>query len=242
MRRLDRAPWSEDSRAMALDPLSNIVWHSLTGPQSSLSAGTDRIRRFAPGFSQLIGAREREAPALDELAPFCAPDEHFYVLGWDGTPPSGWQVDVDAEVDQLVYEHAAPEALDHRDIVRLDASHIARMIALTELTHPGPFAERTIEFGEYYGILEDDRLLAMSGERMHAGRLREISAVCTHPDAQGRGLARRLMNLLLRIQIGRGQMPFLHVMADNTHARALYERMGFRHHQRLACRVVSRTG
>ena len=50
------------------------------------------------------------------------------------------------------------------------------------------------------------------------------------------------MNRLLRIQIGRGQTPFLHVMADNSHARALYERMGFRHHQRLACRVVSRSG
>ena len=226
----------------ALAPLSNIVWHSLDGPQSHLSAGTDRIRRFAPGFSQLIGARERERPALDELASYCAADERFYVLGWRGMPPPGWQVDVEAEVDQLVWERPAPEAMDERDLVRLDASHVARMIALTELTHPGPFAERTIEFGEYYGILDGERLLAMAGERMHAGRLREISAVCTHPDAQGRGLARRLMNRLLRLQIGRGQIPFLHVMADNSHARAMYERMGFRHHQRLACRVVSRAG
>ena len=224
-----------------LDPLSNIVWHSLTGPQSNLSAGTASIRRFAPGLSQLIGAREREAPAFAALAPFCSPDEHFYVLGWRGPPSAGWTVDVDAEVDQLFWPHAAPEAMDSSDIVRLDGAHIARMIALTELTHPGPFAERTIAFGAYSGILEGERLLAMAGERMHAGVLREISAVCTHPDAQGRGLARRLMNLLLRIQIGRGQTPFLHVMAENTHARALYERMGFRHHQRLACRVVSRT-
>ena len=226
----------------ALAPFSNIVWHSLSGAQSHRSVGTARIRRFAPGFSQLVGAMDRDHPALQELAPFCTPGEHFYVLGWRGMPPLGWQVDVDAEVDQLVYEHPAPEALDHRDIVRLDALHVPRMVALTELTHPGPFAERTIEFGEYYGIFDGERLLAMAGERMHAGRLREISAVCTHPEAQGRGLARRLMNRLLRFQIGRGQIPFLHVMADNTHARALYERMGFRHHQRLACRVVSRTG
>lgn len=203
-------------------------------------AGSTCIRRFAPGFSQLIGAREREAPAFDELLPFCAPDERFYVLGWLGTPPAGWRVDVDAEVDQLVWERPAPEAMEERDLVRLDASHVTRMIALTELTHPGPFAERTIEFGEYYGVLDGEHLLAMAGERMHAGPLREISAVCTHPEAQGRGLARRLMNRLLRLQIGRGQIPFLHVMAENRHARALYERMGFRHHQRLACRVVSR--
>ena len=116
------------------------------------------------------------------------------------------------------------------------------MIALTELTHPGPFADRTIEFGEYYGIFNGDHLLAMAGERMHAGPLREISAVCTDPPAQGRGLAKRLMNLLLRIQIARGQTPFLHVMAENAHARGVYEKLGFRHVDRKACRVVSRKG
>ena len=36
--------------ASALAPLSNIVWHSLDGSQSHLSAGSGRIRRFAPGF------------------------------------------------------------------------------------------------------------------------------------------------------------------------------------------------
>ncbi len=220
---------------------SNIVWHSLSGAQAPISAGTDRIRRYARGFSQLIGARDPTSPAFDELTPFCTPDEHFYVVGWGGAAPAGWQIDVDAEVDQLVYEHPVPEALDHTDIVRLDGRHVARMIALTELTHPGPFADRTIEFGEFYGIFDGERLLAMSGERMHAGALREISAVCTHPDAQGRGLARRLMNLLLRIQIGRGQTPFLHVMAENAHARNMYEKIGFRHVDRKVCRVVSRT-
>ncbi|MCC6560549.1 MAG: GNAT family N-acetyltransferase, partial [Xanthomonadales bacterium] len=201
-----------------IEALQNIVWHSLTGAQSGLSVGTDRIRRYAPGYSQLIGAVDPSAPTFNDLVPFCTPDEHFYVLGWSGPAPRGWQVDVDAEVDQLVWEHAAPTALEHSDIVRLGAAHVARMIHLTGITHPGPFAERTIEFGEYYGILDGEHLLAMAGERMHAGVLREISAVCTDPNAQGRGLARRLMNLLLRIQIGRGQTPFLHVMAENTHA------------------------
>jgi ribosomal protein S18 acetylase RimI-like enzyme len=225
---------------MSLEALSNIVWHSLTGAQSKLSAGTDHIRRFAHGYSQLIGACDQDDPALQELAPFCASDEHFYVLGWSGEPPAGWQVEVDSFVDQYVWHHAMPTALDASDIVRLDASHVRRMIALTDLTRPGPFAERTIEFGEFYGVFEGDRLLAMAGQRMHAGRLREISGVCTRPDAQGRGYSKRLMNLLLRLQMSRGQVPFLHMMHDNATARGVYERMGFRHHQRLACRVVSR--
>ena len=74
-----------------------------------------------------------------------------------------------------------------------------------------------------------------------AGTLKEISGVCTHPALQGRGYARRLMHRLIRLQLARGQTPFLHVMHGNEAARALYARMGFRHHSDIAVRVVSRT-
>ena len=89
-------------------------------------------------------------------------------------------------------------------------------------------------------MFDGGRLVAMAGERMEAGPLREVSGVCTHPDFQGRGLARRLIAKLVRQQIGRGQIPFLHVMRDNLHARQIYARMGFRLHQEMALRVVSR--
>jgi predicted GNAT family acetyltransferase len=80
----------------------------------------------------------------------------------------------------------------------------------------------------------------MAGERMHAGTLREISAVCTHPEYQGRGLARRLTDKVIRLQMARGQTPFLHAMHANQRARGLYERMGFRHHREIVLRVVAR--
>jgi predicted GNAT family acetyltransferase len=66
-------------------------------------------------------------------------------------------------------------------------------MALAQLTRPGPFGPRTIELGEYFGAVEDGRLVAMAGERMAASGLREISGVCTHPDHQGRGHPNRLM-------------------------------------------------
>ena len=88
--------------------------------------------------------------------------------------------------------------------------------------------------------MEDGRLIAMAGERMCAGPLREISGVCTHPEYQGRGLARRLMRKLVRRQMLRGETPFLHVMRDNQTARALYERMGFRNYRESVVRLVTR--
>ena len=40
-----------------------------------------------------------------------------------------------------------------------------RALKLVFITQPGPFAERTVELGRYIGIRQDDRLVAMVGER-----------------------------------------------------------------------------
>ena len=101
------------------------------------------------------------------------------------------------------------------------------MVALARLTKPGPFDTRTIEFGHYYGFLEAGRLAAMTGQRMHVGPYSEVSAVCTHPDFLGRGYATRLIGQQLALIGAAGEMPFLHVRADNARAIAVYERLGF---------------
>ena len=122
----------------------------------------------------------------------------------------------------------------------LNAKHAPQALELAELTNPGPFGLRTIELGEYFGVFDGPRLIAMAGERSYAGTLREISGVCTHPDFQGRGLAKRLMLKLIRREMLRNETPFLHVMHDNTSARQLYERMGFRNYKETVVRVISR--
>jgi GNAT superfamily N-acetyltransferase len=221
--------------------LDNIVWNSLTSDHAKFAAGTMNVRRYARGFSPLIGAREVDAPDLVALEPCCTPGEQFYYAGWGGPPAPGWRVDVDSTMEQYVWD-AAPPRDERLDAIRLGTAHAGAALELVRLTHPGPFAARTPELGEYYGLFDGDRLIAMAGERMHAGPLREISGVCTHPDHQGRGLARKLMNKVVRLQLARGQRPFLHVMSANAGARRLYETMGFRHHQQLAVRVITFVG
>ena len=102
------------------------------------------------------------------------------------------------------------------------------MLALTKLTNPGPFAQRTIEFGNYYGFFEGDELVAMAGQRMHIGDHVEVSAVCTHPDHLGKGYAGILLTEQIKRVIKAGSTPFLHVLDDNYGAIRVYERVGFK--------------
>jgi len=221
-------------------PLDNIAWHALSGAQAHFAVGAGAVRRYAPGFSPIVGFADPQRPDFDAMAKWCEPAEQFHSLLWTGSPPAGWQVHFEGSLLSMVWTAAAAPDDEAADAVRLDARHAAQALELARLTRPGPFGPRTIELGEYFGFFEGQRLVAMAGERMHAGPLREISGVCTHPDHQGRGLARRLMTRLIRRQAQRDETPFLHVMDTNSGAQALYRRLGFRAHREGAVRVVSR--
>ena len=69
------------------------------------------------------------------------------------------------------------------DLERLDERDVPEMMALVELTQPGPFGPHTRELGNYFGIRDNGRLVAMAGERLRIDGYTEISAVCTRPFA-----------------------------------------------------------
>jgi len=69
--------------------------------------------------------------------------------------------------------------------------------------------------------------VAVAGERLRPPGWTEISAVCTAPEARGRGHARRLIGARAALITARGERPFLHVAGSNTGARSLYARLGF---------------
>jgi predicted GNAT family acetyltransferase len=127
---------------------------------------------------------------------------------------------------------AADLALDVRGpadgaVVELGRADVPDMLRLAELTRPGPFWPRTIELGSYLGVRQGGVLVAMAGERLRPPGWTEISAVCTAPDARGRGHASALVRTAMRRITDRGEGPFLHVAADNAGAIGLYRRLGF---------------
>lgn len=219
--------------------LDDIMWEALSGAQRHCSSGNERARRFAPGYSPIAGFPEAERPDFAALREFCEPGEHFYVDRWEGEAPGGWSIEAQSRMVKMVWAGVVPAEDAAPEIVPLGPQHAQEALALAQLTRPGPFGLRTIELGEYFGVFEDGALVAMAGERMQAGPLREISGVCTLPSHQGQGLAGRLMRKLVRRELQRGETPFLHVMRDNAVARALYARMGFRDYLETCVRIVS---
>jgi len=222
--------------------LDNFMWHVLTGPHARFATGAPTAKRYAGGFSPILGFADPTRPDFDALRPHAAPGEHFYCSDWNGPVPSGWTLDAEATMFQMIWHGDLPAPEPSAEIHALGPAHAQAALALAELTRPGPFGPRTLELGEYVGVFDGERLIAMAGERMFAGSLREVSGVCTHPEHQGRGLARRLMLALIRRQMQRGETPFLHVMRSNEGARGLYRRMGFRDHRETPVRVVSPVG
>jgi ribosomal protein S18 acetylase RimI-like enzyme len=220
--------------------LDNVFWHALTGPQAHAAAGSGAARRYAPGFSPIVAFADARQADFDALRPCCERGEHFYCDGWTGAPPAGWRIEREATMVRMLWDAPPPQADAASDAMPLGAAHVPLALELARLTQPGPFGPRTLELGDYLGLFVGTRLIAMAGERAHAGTLREVSGVCTHPEFQGRGLARRLMLELVRRELLRGETPLLHVMSANAGARALYARIGFREVSEVSVRVVSR--
>src|SRR5258708_31440056 len=77
-------PWGPETGMHELD---NIFWNAMSGPQAPLAEGTERARRFARGFSPMLGFADPGHPAFEDVAPFCDPGEAFYTDGWAGPVP-----------------------------------------------------------------------------------------------------------------------------------------------------------
>jgi ribosomal protein S18 acetylase RimI-like enzyme len=205
-------------------PLDNPVWLALTTLQSRFAEGTELARRFPVEITRLAAMRELSPDCLADLHQLCATPAGVLFVA----PPklAGWTILREFPLAQMVCDGLRP-VNSGQPFDELGPADAAAMLALAELTQPGPFGLRTGELGSYLGIRNAGTLIAMAGERMRLPGYTEISAVCTHPDRRGRGYAAVLMSELMRRIATRGETPFLHVRQDNTGAIRIYERLGF---------------
>jgi ribosomal protein S18 acetylase RimI-like enzyme len=214
-----------------MHPLDNVIWQALTTRQIQFSQSVAGAYRFVPDVGPLaafLTADDEGYQALTGLAPPRGTIAVFLDAPYQ--PRRGWSVVAGAPLLQMVWKNGGlreKPPSSSLPIVELGTPDSPEMIALAALTKPGPFGPRTHELGNFYGIRQEGKLVAMSGERMKVPGHTEVSAVCTHPEHTGHGYAAALMTRVMRGILDREEVPFLHVRGDNSRAIELYKRLGF---------------
>ncbi|WP_242108447.1 GNAT family N-acetyltransferase [Luteimonas aquatica] len=226
---------------MSESELDNPFWSSLRTRHAGIAQRAGEAARYSADFAPFLGIAHARAAGDADLAALVAPGERVYLLGVaPARPPAGWRLEVLRPLAQMVCP-AAIAAVDGPEIAALETpAHRADVLALTARVYPHYFRARTIEMGRYVGIYRDGCLAAMAGERLGMDALQEVSAICTHPDFNGRGYARRLTAMLCNANLAAGRLPFLHVSHENPRAEQLYARIGFRHRRDIGFWALSR--
>lgn len=223
-----------------MHPIDQPIWSALTTRQKDLAEGGARARRFPPAIGPFADLVDMSPQSFAELAAIMSGSEISVLFTPDAvSAPDEFKI-LMADTGEQMIGTPAESTVSGVDIVTLGANDVPDMLALVELTKPGPFGVRTHELGTFLGIRIDGQLVAMTGERMKPGNFTEMTAVCVHPSHRGRGYAQALLGAVARQIVARGEIPFLHVFSNNNSAIALYRRQGMDIRTRLHVTVLQK--
>ena len=223
-----------------IHPLDYPVWFALITRQRALAEGGARARRYPPAIAPFAAMADTSPPSFAALGALMSQSDLAVLFTPDPvTPPAEFKILL-AETGEQMIGTPAESSLPGVETVTLGADDVPAMMALTELTKPGPFSARTHELGTFLGIRIDGQLVAMAGERMKPAEYTEMTAVCVHPSHRGRGYGQMLLAAISRQILARGEIPFLHVFSNNHSAIALYRRQGMEIRRRLYVTVLQR--
>jgi hypothetical protein len=148
--------------------LHNPVYHALCTGDARFNMGTDTIKFFDEEVSPFAGVNQDVDKGFDELYSLLPPQRNIlYATPLVIKEPGGWQLLQKIEGLQFIFSgeiYTSPPALTP---VPLNTGHVQQMIELATLTKPGPFGKKTIWFGNYFGFFANERLVAMTGQRLH---------------------------------------------------------------------------
>src|SRR5438445_6082909 len=120
----------------------------------------------------------------------------------------------------MVQETEAPPPSLERgatpEVIELTPADVPEMSVLYTATRPGrTLCPRIQKLGQFLGVREEGKLVAIGGLRLHIAGYREITTVATLPGYEGRGYATAIVRALVERIRSRGDQPFLTVGTAN---------------------------
>ena len=218
----------------------NPVWQALHGPHQHLARTEGGACRYLADVAPFAAIDAPSAAAFAQLRSLLDPDESVWIVDYRGAAPGLAVVDA-LECVQMILPKEVEVPPPGRDVLPLTAAHAAEMMALTNVAFPGFFRPATYRMGSFFGMRVDGRLVAMGGERLLLPGHPEMSAICTHPDHRGEGLATEVIRRLATQHRRAGLISWLHVGAANRRAIDLYASLGFERVRSIMLHRIARS-
>ena len=205
--------------------LDNPVWFSLSETHQSFVVDYGSVKFYHPDYCP-FGGFEKGNSIAKSIDKYSAKVDNFFIVGEKPELSNLLKLNKELVCLQMIVNNPIDIVINDA-IVKLTDEYIDALYELINLVQPGYFKKKTALLGNYYGIFKNDKLVAVTGERMQMNDFIEVSAVVTHPNHTGKGYAKQLVVHTVNEIFKQNKIPFLHVIEDNIGAIQLYEKLGF---------------
>ena len=210
------------------EKLKNPVWYSLQETHKKFLIEYDGVQFYNPEINN-FGSFFNADKTSKALINYAEKTDKFFLVSENSTPIFNSETIVLVKKIngcQMVLENL-PDVKITEELVLLTNKHIDEVYNLIWLVMPGFYQKRGFEMGKFFGIFKDNKLVAISGQRMQTDDFIEISSVVTHPDYTRRGYAKQLIYKTALEILKENKLPILHTNKGNS-AIPLYEKLGFK--------------
>jgi ribosomal protein S18 acetylase RimI-like enzyme len=207
--------------------LDNPVWYALNETHQQFAIGNSKLKRYDKAIALFAGYDDSVIITTDEMDEVIKLGEFCFFINKLPALSNDHIIEKKITCPQMVFQKQMELNIPTVDFRRLTEKDDEKILALIQEVYPGYYKRGTRLLGDYFGIFDNERLAAISGERIRMNGFTEISAVVTHPDYAGRKYAQCLVMHLVNKNLSEDSTPFLHTEDTNQRAIRLYEHLGF---------------